>query len=217
MCPSIFFLMKKIDLTGQTFGSLTILYEVPDKWKRSRWMCRCECGKLKQVDGRHMRRGLSKSCGCKIGNPNCGTHHQARRKKKTRTYSSWLNMKNRCLNPRCEAFHHYGGRGITVCERWLHSFENFREDMGDCPIGYSIERSDNNKGYSKENCLWIPKGNQSSNRRNTIRVSLDGTIMMASEAARLLGVKECFFLYRYHKYGPDEAIRLSRLFKIKSL
>ena len=93
-------------------------------------------------------------------------HGHAHRGKRTSTYQIWEGIKKRCLSPKCKAFKNYGGRGITICERWL-KFENFLLDMGERPIGLCIERIDNNKGYYPENCCWIDRFQQTKNRRNT--------------------------------------------------
>jgi len=94
------------------------------------------------------------------------THGHANRGKRTSTYQIWEGMKKRCLSPNCKAFKNYGGRGITICERWL-KFENFLYDMGERPFNLCIERIDNDKGYFKENCSWVDRFQQAKNRRNT--------------------------------------------------
>lgn len=105
---------------------------------------------------------------------------------KTPVYRAWAAMKQRCYNPRCAGYRHYGGRGITVCDRWLQSFANFYEDMGDVPAsGYSLDRVDNDKGYSKENCRWATASEQSSNQRDRLRVCRKTDALLLELAPKL--------------------------------
>lgn len=94
-------------------------------------------------------------------------------KSKTRTYHVWSSMKARCSNPANDAYARYGGRGITVCERWF-AYENFHADMGDCPKGLTIERIDNNKGYGPDNCIWADRRTQGRNKRGLHNLTIDG-------------------------------------------
>jgi len=154
--------MKKVDLTGKTFGRLLVLEHAGKSVRgQSLWLCACACGNKKVMQYSSLMGG-TQSCGCKKKEPNLGTttHGHSR----TRTYRTWTNMKSRCLDENSQAWKNYGGRGITVCERWL-KFENFLEDMGFCPEGLEIERMDNDDGYYKENCKWATRSEQQSNRR----------------------------------------------------
>jgi hypothetical protein len=153
-----------IDITGQRFGRLVVLAlhsrgkgHVPDRF----WACVCDCGKRAIVAGYNLRCGKTKSCGClKLGNLNQLTHGQ----RSNPAYNSWSNMLQRCLNSNDPAFVDYGGRGITVCERW-RSFASFFEDMGPRQLNYSIERIDVNGNYEPANCKWIPLSEQPKNTR----------------------------------------------------
>jgi hypothetical protein len=105
----------------------------------------------------------------------------------TATYRAWSSMKQRCLNQKCRSYPNYGGRGIKVCGRWM-TFKNFFDDMGEAPLGYSLERVDNNGNYEPGNCKWIPLHEQKRNRRATLKTSVNGVEMTVKEACLLLGL-----------------------------
>ena len=122
------------------------------------------CGKIKEIQNATVKRG-QKSCGCL--NKENGKHLITHGMVYSKEYSSYRAMKERCLNEKSKSYKHYGGRGITMCDEWIESFENFYKDMGERPSkNHSIDRIDVNKGYSKENCQWTTSRNQALNRRN---------------------------------------------------
>lgn len=168
---------KIVNLTGETFGRLTVierLVERPGKYLSPFWICICDCGNKTRVHMQCLRSGVIKSCGClqkeavKIANSKhglCGTPE----------YSIWRNMKNRCYNSKTQHYDRYGGRGITVCDEWRDSFETFYRDMGDRPSSeHTLDRKDNDKGYSKENCRWATKQEQGNNKSNNVFYFYDG-------------------------------------------
>lgn len=117
---------------------------------------------------------------------------------KTPLHKIWLGMKNRCYNKNTVSYRNYGGRGIKVCERWVESFENFHADMiATYKVGLTIERKEVNEDYSPDNCIWIPKDQQSRNRTNTIWVTTQWGVMTVTEAAKLAGVS-WFCMYNRH-------------------
>lgn len=146
-----------IDITGQTYNKLTAIeYSGGGKWK-----CLCECGNYTNVKRGDLARNHTKSCGC-LAVENAKTHG----KRDSKEYNSWHGMKNRCLNENHVHYKHYGGRGITVCDEWKDSFENFYKDMGDKPTPqHSIDRINVNGNYTPENCRWATKKEQSLNKR----------------------------------------------------
>lgn len=140
--------MKKMDMIGKRFGNLKVIKKIDnDKHRRIIYITICKCGKIKEAKGYLLRRGDIKSCGC--------GYRTVKGLSKTKEAKIWYNMMRRCYNPKCSAYKSYGKQGIAVCERW-HKLENFINDMGKCPDGYSIDRIDGLKGYSPDNCRWIP-------------------------------------------------------------
>jgi hypothetical protein len=133
--------------------------------------CLCECGNKVITRFQYYKSNHTKSCGCLksffISEVNVKHSHSSNNgvKKTSREYNSWGSMKNRCYNPKNNRWNSYGGRGIKVCDRWLNSFENFLEDMGERPNGCSIDRIDPNGNYEPNNCRWATSKEQGKNKR----------------------------------------------------
>jgi hypothetical protein len=157
------------DLHGKKFGRLTVLSEngsIREKTGTTKlWLCRCDCGKEVSVRAGNLLQGRSLSCGC-LRTERVVAANTTHGMSSTRIYKVWASMVMRCTNPRNKVFNHYGGRGVTVCDDWL-TFDNFHRDMGDRPKGGTLERVDNNKGYSKDNCVWASWGAQRINKRHS--------------------------------------------------
>lgn len=149
------------DITGSKFEFLTVLGYLGE----GRWHCKCDCGNNKIVKTAKLNNGHNKSCGC-LAKTNAIKHNAS----STKEYITWSNIKARCTNHNSNGYKNYGKRGITVCKKWINSFENFYKDMGNCPEGFSIERVENNKGYFKENCIWASSKTQAMNRRSNFIV-----------------------------------------------
>lgn len=154
----------RIDITGQRFGRLTAIQFSHFDKSGTHWLFRCDCGSEKVIKGNVVRRGNSTSCGC-LWRP----HSHKLKGIASPTYVVWMGMKARCGNPKATDYHLYGGRGIKVCQRWL-KFPGFLEDMGVRPEGTQLDRIDNDKGYSQDNCRWVddPHKKQGRNRRGQL-------------------------------------------------
>lgn len=177
---------KKIDLTGRRFGGLVVIGEAPQIGGDSTSRVRCDCGTIKAVRTKDLRRGSTRSCGCSTN-----VRHGARvGGSKTPEYRSYDAMRQRCLNPNRRGYKDYGGRGITICDRWLEGFENFLADMGPKPSpAHSIDRTDNDGPYSPQNCRWQTPKEQNRNTRVVRPVERsDGKIYQSTrEAAEDVG------------------------------
>jgi hypothetical protein len=166
-----------IDITGRVFSRLTVLSSAgQDKNHNSMWNCICTCGTQIVVQGNRLQRNHTRSCGCLLFDKNrdrLTTHGATRNDTSSPTYNTWVNMHQRCSNPNLPKWKNYGGRGITVCERW-QDFAYFLADMGEKPEGKTIERVDNDAGYYPGNCVWADNRTQSRNKQDTIFITING-------------------------------------------
>jgi len=174
---------KLNDLSGQKFNKLTVISRATNDGTRARWNCICDCGKKKVLRGNSISSGRTKSCGCILGS-HVGSHGHSMRA----IYRTWSSMKQRCLNRNNSSYLRYGARGITVCDRWLNSFENFYADMGERPAGLSLDRIDNNGNYEPDNCKWSTVKEQASNTRYNVFITMNGVRNTFSEWSRITGV-----------------------------
>jgi len=195
----------RANVIGETHGLWTVIADAPDTPERNRQVvCRCVCGEERTLQWQNVRRGLSKSCGCAkvelISNANA-THRLSH----TPMWICWQAMKRRCLNTTSKSYPNYGGRGITVCERWLHDVAAFAADMGPRPYGYTIERIDNDGNYEPANCRWATRAEQLRNTRRNNYVTVNGTRMTIAEAAREVGVGRTTIEARLRKGWTEQA------------
>ena len=195
---------QRIDVkVGDRFGRLTIIGERIDRNKVVYFPCRCDCGATKEVRWNNLQSGTTKSCGCyrtQIIRERSYVHGETR----TRLYNTWIRMRDRCNNPKNKQYENYGGRGIKVCDEWERSYEAFKK--WSCENGYdeklngfqsSIDRIDNNKGYSPDNCRWVDMLTQGNNKSTNKRITYNGKTQTYSQWGRELGINPHTIRYRY--------------------
>lgn len=180
------------DLRGRVFGRLTVM----DRTERVthngrsffRWICRCECGTVNiMIHPTSLKNGNTRSCGC-LRRESIGRVNYKHGRSRSKEYITWQNMISRCHDIRDKQYPDWGGRGIVVCPEWQVDFSAFFRDMGAAPTaGHSIERVDNDGPYSRENCRWIPRGDQSRNTRRNRFLEYGGKRMIMSDWAREIG------------------------------
>lgn len=196
-----------LKLAGRVFGRLTALHSE----KRGRitgWVCRCRCGNETWVVTSHLTSNNTMSCGCFQRETSAKRefkhgHSGSRAAKASRLYNIWQAMLRRCHEPSADAYPWYGGRGITVCPEW-HDFQTFLRDMGEAPPGTSIDRVDNNLGYSKANCRWASKIEQANNKCNSHRLVAFGKSQTLAQWSREIGMRPATLHYRIRTGWPPE-------------
>jgi len=205
---------KTINILKQQFGRLTVIGLFGHGHHgEAIWTCQCSCGNYVEVYGSALRSGKTRSCGClqhehgvnqaKTIQPLAASAKRTHGETGTRMYKIWAGMIQRCTNPKREAYKYYGGRGISVCDKWRH-YEGFKEDMEESYFdGASIDRIDNDKGYEPGNCRWVTTQEQFSNRRNKVRIFLEGRSVSVSEAAHITD-KSKRTLYKQLKKGVGQ-------------
>ena len=181
-------IMNKKDISGKRFGKLTAI-RLSDSGPRYRtkWICKCDCGNEKTILYGNISRGHTTSCGCIVESSKFRKKHLDSRSKE---YSIWAGIKDRCLNTSEKNYHRYGGRGILICDRWKESYENFLSDMGRCPSECSIDRIDNNGNYEPGNCRWATRIQQANNKRtNRLIIKPNGGTCTIADLHRETGIK----------------------------
>lgn len=197
------------DLTGQRFGSRMVIGRgTPPKPTRKAgnayWIVRCECGKVDSVQGSSLTGGKANSCrGC-MG-PAISKALTRHGMSHTSIHRLWANMLQRCTNPNSAAYPRYGGRGITVSDRWM-VFDNFLEDMGKRPKGLLLERIDNDKGYCPENCRWATIKEQANNRRSNRFIETSQGELTIQQIADIAGVGYAAIINRIRRGDEGDAL-----------
>jgi len=158
-------------MIGKRYERYVILSDPFQKGSFTKFVkAKCDCGSIKIVQLGHLKSGHSKSCGC-LSSEMAAKRSTKHGKANTREYMIWGQMKQRCYNKNHKNYHNYGGRGITICERWVMSFDNFYKDMGNKPEGLSLDRINVNENYEKSNCRWANQSTQCLNRRDYANTS----------------------------------------------
>lgn len=190
---------------GDVFERLTVQGRAEDAvtpcgTTRVMWTCQCACGQLRVVNAQHLRNGKIRSCGClrkELATERAHTHGESH----TLLYGVWVQMLQRCENPKNTSYRRYGGRGIAVCQRW-HDFKLFKDDMGPTyQIGLQIEREKNEKGYEPGNCVWTTNKRNCRNQRKTVRVRWEGKEVALIDLADRYGIKPTTLYARIKVYG----------------
>ncbi|MCR5258486.1 MAG: hypothetical protein K6E40_10055 [Desulfovibrio sp.] len=204
---------RHADLTGRRFGRLVVVQEAhPDRGYHPRWLCKCDCGNTKEIAHYNLLDGTTRSCGC-LARDLLTVHGDALYKKRTRLYCVWIAIKQRCMNKNNKRYEMYGGRGIKLCDEWLH-YANFKEWAinNGYRRGLSIDRIDNKGDYEPSNCRWVDVYTQQRNKSNNLRVIVDGKEMILTDAAKILGVQRQTMTYWYKHHGPEEAVARAKRF-----
>lgn len=186
-----------IDITGHRFSRLVAIKLLPERSPQGRtlWECKCDCGKTVAVSSNALRRGNTQSCGC-LARSLTASRSTKHGKANSPEYAIWAAMRNRCTNPNDRNYKNYGGRGITLCERW-QAFPSFYADMGSRPSSrHSIERLDNNGHYSPDNCKWATVEEQQLNRRTARLLTFKGETCNLAIWAKRTGLSVTCILHR---------------------
>lgn len=189
---------RRMNLLGQTFGRLAVTARVgSDSHGAALWHCLCACGRSAIARTSALRSGNTTSCGCK-GPETRRTHAMS----KTPEYTAWVQARQRCRNPKWPAFHRYGGRGITICDRW-NDFRAFYADMGPRPSpAHSLDRINNDGPYAPENCRWATVRAQNYNKGANRIIDHDGERLPLNAWAERAGINKSTFYYRLRRGMP---------------
>lgn len=191
-----------LQLKGKRFERLVAVEYAGD----GSWWCDCDCGNRVKINTSNLKRGNSRSCGC-LQTELRFKHGMSG----TPMHGAWKQMIQRCENQKDPAYHNYGGRGITVCDEW-HDFSQFLADMGMRPKGFQLDRTDNEKGYSKGNCRWVTAKVNLNNRRGNNLISFNGETLTIHQWSEKLGIPPTTITYRLKQGWPIEKVLSSDYF-----
>lgn len=200
-----------MDITGQKYGRLIAIkrngFSQSPSRKHILWECLCDCGETITTKLNALRNGDVNSCGCLRKEGNRTSHKMIH----TPEYASWSHMKDRCKNINSKDFKNYGGRGISVCERWDMSFENFFSDVGARPTSaHSIDRINVDGNYEPSNCRWATNFQQARNKRVNVFLEVNGKKQVLSDWAREIGINVSTLYARLSRHSIEIALTLKK-------
>lgn len=198
------------DITGQRFGRLVAIEQgdsivTPCGTVKTTWVCFCDCGNRITTKRGNLINGYTKSCGC-LHSENLTKRNTTHGMYNSRTYKCWQNMIQRCTNKNNISWKRYGGRGISVCDRWKESFDSFLTDMGICKPGYEIDRINGNGNYEPENCRWATRKQQMSNVSYNRVIEFNGRLMIMQSLADEIGMPVSTLHYRLMHWPIDRVL-----------
>lgn len=198
---------RSIDISGQVFGDWTVIeysHNSPDR--SALWLCKCICGEERAVRGVNLRHGRSTGCGCSADG-RFSKKQTSHNKSTTTEYRVWKMMKHRCSGESYPQYADYGGRGISVCQRWQDSFEAFLKDMGPRPsMKHTLDRVDNDGDYTPDNCRWATRDIQNRNNRRSNIITFNGESMNVTDWAFRLGVTQHAMQWRLRNWPLERAL-----------
>lgn len=201
---------------GDRFGTRVVIEELPERrYTYVVYRVKCDCGEISELTGHYLRHSNKdcRKCSTNKNKIRGESHwaykhgHASRANKRVPYYNVWVSLRSRCNNPNDEQYKDYGGRGIKVCPEW-DSFAKFLDDMGFPLPGQQIERIDNDKGYSKENCKWANQITQANNRRSTKFYEVDGARICQTELIKRLGWTRDKFNHRKKRQGIEKILEI---------
>jgi len=197
------------DRTGKVFGNQTVLGFSGFRGKEPMWLCRCKCGNIHIVHGTNLTKpGLCRCMMCRRSDP----HHM------TPAYRSWIAMKRRCNDPKCDGYNRYGGRGIRICQRWQDSFDNFLHDMGERPtLKHSLHRKNNNGDYEPSNCAWAEQHEQCRHTSYNVMIAFRGQTLCTMDWAKITGLSHNTITKRLHRGWSAERALTTKPIRIKGI
>lgn len=198
----------RLSLVGQRFGNLTVIADRGTNGHHSLWEVCCDCGNISVKLGTEIRSGKYCSHGCPYYRANLRGQRATHAMSRHPAYAVWRSMLARCTNPKHHAFKNYGGRGIGVCEEWLR-FDAFWSDMSaDYAAGLSLDRTDNDGGYCRDNCRWVSPKTQNRNKQGNVIIPTPFGRMTVAEASERFGIGSNTILYRIKNGWPADKLLL---------